>query len=107
MVLSLGGDIRQFFAGAALATLLLRALIGKQGSAGLTLPGSGISTTTAMLWEAAPPKDPLQPLGRPHEAQQPRHHRRPRHHKDGPRSSARPRWTRPAATPQTRLRTPR
>jgi aquaporin Z len=39
------------FAGAVLATLLLWALIGKQGSAGLTLPGSGISTTTAMLWE--------------------------------------------------------
>jgi aquaporin Z len=39
------------FAGAILATLLLWALIGKQGSAGLTLPGSGISTTTAMLWE--------------------------------------------------------
>jgi aquaporin Z len=39
------------FLGAALATLLLWALIGKQGSAGLTLPGSGISTTTAMLWE--------------------------------------------------------
>src|SRR5690348_6722763 len=37
--------------GAILATLLLWALIGKQGSAGLTLPGSGISTTTAMLWE--------------------------------------------------------
>ena len=40
------------FLGAALATLLLWALIGKQGSAGLTLPGSGISTTTAMWWEA-------------------------------------------------------
>jgi len=40
------------FAGAILATLLLWALIGKQGSAGLTLPGTGISTTTAMLWEA-------------------------------------------------------
>jgi aquaporin Z len=40
------------FAGAILATLLLWALIGKQGSAGLTLPGSGISATTAMLWEA-------------------------------------------------------
>jgi aquaporin Z len=40
------------FLGAILATLLLWALIGKQGSAGLTLPGSGISTTTAMLWEA-------------------------------------------------------
>jgi len=37
--------------GAALATLLLSALIGKQGSAGLTLPGEGISTTTAMVWE--------------------------------------------------------
>src|SRR5271154_3366697 len=40
------------FAGAVLATLLLWALIGRQGSAGLTLPGSGISTVTAMLWEA-------------------------------------------------------
>src|SRR5690242_15726527 len=40
------------FAGAILATLLLWALIGKQGSAGLTLPGNGISATTAMLWEA-------------------------------------------------------
>ncbi len=39
------------FLGACLATLLLWALIGRQGSAGLTLPGSGISTTTAMLWE--------------------------------------------------------
>jgi aquaporin Z len=39
------------FAGACLATLLLWGLIGKQGSAGLTLPGPGISTTTAMLWE--------------------------------------------------------
>jgi aquaporin Z len=37
--------------GAILATLLLWALIGKQGSAGLTLPGPGISTGTAMLWE--------------------------------------------------------
>jgi aquaporin Z len=40
------------FVGAALATLLLWALIGKQGTAGLTLPGNGISATTAMLWEA-------------------------------------------------------
>jgi aquaporin Z len=40
------------FAGAVLATLLLWALIGKQGSAGLTVPGSGISTITALLWEA-------------------------------------------------------
>ena len=39
------------FVGAVLATLLLWALIGKQGSAGLTLPGPGISTWTAMLWE--------------------------------------------------------
>jgi aquaporin Z len=40
------------FAGAVLATLLLWALIGKHGSAGLTLPGPGISTLTAMFWEA-------------------------------------------------------
>src|SRR5215467_7782011 len=39
------------FLGAILATLLLWGLIGKQGSAGLTLPGHGISATTAMLWE--------------------------------------------------------
>jgi aquaporin Z len=39
------------FVGAILATLLLWALLGKQGSAGLTLPGPGISTTTALLWE--------------------------------------------------------
>ena len=39
------------FLGAILATLLLWALIGKQGSAGLTLPGSGISTGTALVWE--------------------------------------------------------
>ncbi len=39
------------FVGACLATLLLWALIGKQGTAGLTLPGPGISATTAMLWE--------------------------------------------------------
>jgi aquaporin Z len=39
------------FAGAVAATLLLWALIGKHGSAGLTLPGHGISTLTAMLWE--------------------------------------------------------
>jgi aquaporin Z len=38
-------------AGAVLATLLLWALVGKQGSAGLTLPGHGVSTATAMLWE--------------------------------------------------------
>jgi aquaporin Z len=39
------------FGGAVLATLLLWGLIGKQGSAGLTLPGSGIPTITAMVWE--------------------------------------------------------
>jgi hypothetical protein len=39
------------FLGAILANLLLWAFAGKQGSAGLTLPGSGISTTSAMLWE--------------------------------------------------------
>jgi len=39
------------FLGAILATLLLWALLGKQGSAGLTLPGPGVSTTTAMVWE--------------------------------------------------------
>lgn len=38
-------------AGAVLATLLLRALIGKQGSAGLTLPGAGISPGIALAWE--------------------------------------------------------
>ncbi|MGB6457294.1 MAG: aquaporin, partial [Streptosporangiaceae bacterium] len=40
------------FAGAVLATLLLIGLLGKQGSAGLTLPGPGISTATALAWEA-------------------------------------------------------
>lgn len=39
------------FAGAVLATALLWGLLGKHGSAGLTLPGPGISTTTAFLWE--------------------------------------------------------
>lgn len=37
--------------GAVLAALLLLALIGKQGSAGLTLPGPGVSTGLAMAWE--------------------------------------------------------
>ena len=37
--------------GAVLAVLLLWALIGKHGSAGLTLPGPGISTWGAMIWE--------------------------------------------------------
>jgi len=39
------------FVGAVSATLLLWALIGRHGAAGLTLPGHGISATTAMLWE--------------------------------------------------------
>ena len=39
------------FAGAILATLVLWAMLGKQGSAGLTLPGHGISTGTALAWE--------------------------------------------------------
>ena len=39
------------FAGAVLATLTLWALIGRHGSAGQTLPGSGISTVTALVWE--------------------------------------------------------
>src|SRR6266496_5708268 len=39
-------------AGAVLATLLLWGLVGKHGSAGLTLPGPGISAGTAMIWEA-------------------------------------------------------
>jgi aquaporin Z len=37
--------------GAILATLLLSALIGRHGTAGLTLPGPGVSTVTAMWWE--------------------------------------------------------
>jgi aquaporin Z len=40
------------FAGAALATLVLVAIVGKQGTAGLTLPGPGISAWGAMAWEA-------------------------------------------------------
>jgi aquaporin Z len=39
------------FVGAVLAVLLLWALIGRQGSAGLTLPGPGVSTGVAMAWE--------------------------------------------------------
>jgi aquaporin Z len=39
------------FLGAILATLVLWAFVGKQGGAGLTLPGSGISAVAAMLWE--------------------------------------------------------
>jgi aquaporin Z len=39
------------FLGAIVATLLLWAFLGNRGDAGLTLPGSGVSTTSAMLWE--------------------------------------------------------
>ncbi len=39
------------FAGAALATLIVVGLIGKQGTAGLTLPGPGITGWGAMAWE--------------------------------------------------------
>ena len=39
------------FAGAVLATLLLWALIGRHGPAGLTLPGPGIPAATALVWE--------------------------------------------------------
>jgi len=39
------------FAGAMLATVLLVALLGKEGTAGLTLPGPGVSGATALLWE--------------------------------------------------------
>jgi aquaporin Z len=46
------GYIVSQFAGAAAATLLLWALIGKHGSAGMTLPGPGVSTVTALLFEA-------------------------------------------------------
>jgi aquaporin Z len=38
--------------GAILAAALLVAFLGAQGTAGLTLPGEGISPMTAMLWEA-------------------------------------------------------
>ena len=39
------------FAGAFLAVLLIRAILGDQGAAGLTLPGAGGSATTAFVWE--------------------------------------------------------
>ena len=39
-------------AGAVLATLVLVGLVGKHGTAGLTLPGPGISAAAAMAWEA-------------------------------------------------------
>jgi aquaporin Z len=37
--------------GATLAAVTLVALLHRQGTAGTTLPGQGISSTTAMLWE--------------------------------------------------------
>jgi aquaporin Z len=40
------------FAGAIAATLVIIGLVGKQGPAGLTLPGPGISTWVALVWEA-------------------------------------------------------
>jgi aquaporin Z len=40
------------FVGSVLAVRLLWALIGKHGSAGLTLPGPGVSTGVALAWEA-------------------------------------------------------
>lgn len=45
------GYIVAQFVGAILASLLLVALLGRQGSAGLTLPGDGIGDATAMVWE--------------------------------------------------------
>jgi aquaporin Z len=45
------GYIVAQFGGACVAALLLVALLGAQGTAGLTLPGPSISPTTAMLWE--------------------------------------------------------
>ena len=38
--------------GAILATLVLWAFVGRHGGAGLALPGPGIPTASAMLWEA-------------------------------------------------------
>ncbi|MGC8634427.1 MAG: MIP/aquaporin family protein [Candidatus Limnocylindrales bacterium] len=45
------GYIVAQFLGAILATLVLVVLLGRQGSAGLTLPGPGISDGVAMIWE--------------------------------------------------------
>lgn len=45
------GYIVAQFVGAILATILLRAILGHQGAAGLTLPGPGVSSTTVFLWE--------------------------------------------------------
>jgi len=40
------------FLGAVLATLVLAGVVGTQRTAGLTLPGAGLSTIAAMAWEA-------------------------------------------------------
>jgi aquaporin Z len=40
------------FAGAVAATGVLWGFTGRHGAAGLTLPGAGVSTASAMLWEA-------------------------------------------------------
>ena len=45
------GYIVAQFGGAVFATFLLVALLGRQGTAGLTLPGPGIGDPTAMVWE--------------------------------------------------------
>lgn len=46
------GYIGAQLVGGLVATALVVALLGRQGSAGLTLPGTGIDAMTAMLWEA-------------------------------------------------------
>jgi aquaporin Z len=46
------GYLAAQFAGAAAAPLVLWAVVGRHGAAGLTLPGAGISPGTALLWEA-------------------------------------------------------
>jgi aquaporin Z len=45
------GYVLAQLAGAVLAPLLLRALLGQPGHAGLTLPGAGISAPVAVVWE--------------------------------------------------------
>jgi aquaporin Z len=46
------GYVMAQFAGACLAPLVLLALIGRHGTAGLTLPGPSVPAGIAMLWEA-------------------------------------------------------
>ncbi len=46
------GYVLAQLAGAVLATLALWAFVGRHGGAGLALPGPGIPTASAMLWEA-------------------------------------------------------